>query len=152
MKGFTLIELIIVMGIGAVILASTTVLLLGGGRRVAKSSAQEQILSDIRVAQLNAMTGENGGGGNGIYLDTSFYTLFKGLAYNVNDTSNFVVNLDHNIQLVTTFPGSAIVFLPMSGEINNYVSGLDTVSILDATDSTSRTLHFNKYGVATVQN
>lgn len=150
--GFTLIELIVVIGIGLVILATTTVLLLGGQRRVTKISTVNQILSDIRTAQIKAMTGEGGGGDRGVYLGTNFYTLFNGTTYNANDDSNFVVNLDNNVELATTFPGASIVFARVSGEINNYINGSDTVSIIDATDNTDKVIRFNKYGVAISQN
>lgn len=150
--GFTLIELIVVIGIGLVILATTTVLLLGGQRRVTKISTVNQILSDIRTAQIKAMTGEGGGGDRGVYLGTNFYTLFNGTTYNANDDSNFVVNLDNNVELATMFPGASIVFARVSGEINNYINGSDTVSIIDATDNTDKVIRFNKYGVAISQN
>ncbi|MDP1743574.1 MAG: type II secretion system protein [Candidatus Amesbacteria bacterium] len=137
-KGFTLIEMIVVIGIGLVILTTTTVLLLGGQRRVVKISAEEQILSDIRSVQTKAMSGL---GAQSISFANNSYT-----------TDNYVVNLDNNIQLTTTFAGSSIVFLAVSGEINNYVSGSDTVSITDATDDTKRVIHFNKYGVPILEN
>jgi hypothetical protein len=41
--------------------------------------------------------------------------------------------------------------LAVSGEINNYVNGSDNVSIIDATDDTKRVIHFNKYGVAILE-
>lgn len=148
-RGFTLVEIIVVIGIGLVILGTTTVLLLSGQRRVAKISAEEQVLSDMRSAQTKAMSG---GGTQGIYFGDITYTLFNGLVYNAGNAANFIVTLDNSINLTNTFAGSNIVFLAVSGEINNYVSGLDTVSIVDATDGTSRTLRFNKYGVVTAQN
>jgi prepilin-type N-terminal cleavage/methylation domain-containing protein len=148
-KGFTLIEMIVVIGIGLVILTTTTVLLLGGQRRVVKISAEEQILSDIRSAQIKAMTGN---GSQGVYFGSSAYTLYKGSFYNANDGSNFVVNLGDSVQLTTTFSGSNIVFLAVSGEINDYVNGSDSISITDATDNTQRVIHFNKYGVPILEN
>jgi len=151
-RGFTLIEMIVVMAVGVVIITTTTVLLLSGQRQVVKLSAEEQILSDIRSAQVKAMTGNSGGGAYGIYFGTDAYTLFKGVSYNASDPINFVVTLDNNVNLTTTFAGSNVVFLAVSGEINNYVSGADTVTIIDSTDNTERVIHFNKYGVAVLEN
>ncbi len=148
-RAFTLIEMLVVVGIGVVILTTTTVLLLSGQRRVAKISAEVQVLSDIRSAQTKAMAG---GGTQGVSFGSNAYTLFKGISYNANDTANFVINLDNNINLATAFPGSEIVFLAVSGEINNYVNGSDTVSVVDATDNTNKVIRFNKYGVAISQN
>lgn len=145
--GFTLVEMIVVMAVGAVILTTTTVLLLSGQRQVVKLTAAEQVLSDIRSAQVKAMAGSGGGGAYGIYFGTTSYTLFKGAAYNASDPVNFVVNLDNSVSFTSTFSGSNIIFSAVSGEVNNYVSGADTVTIIDATDNTSKVIHFNKYGV-----
>ena len=151
-RGFTIIELLVVIGIGVIILSTTSVLLLSGQRKVTKISFQEQMLSDIKSVQINAMTGQNGGGAKGVYFGEDSYTLFSGTSHDSQDPGNFVIDIGQSIQLETTFPGSVIVFLGISGEIANYNSNFNTLTIVDKTDNSSQVISFNKYGVAVSQN
>lgn len=121
-SGFTLIEMIVVMAIGVVLITATTVNLLGGQRRVVKASGAEQLVAEIRGEQMRAMMG-----GGTVTLDLT------------------TVDLDNNLTITTTFPGSQVVFAPISGE----VVGENTVTITDTTDGTTKTLHMNSYGVVT---
>ncbi|KKU95496.1 MAG: hypothetical protein UY27_C0015G0002 [Candidatus Gottesmanbacteria bacterium GW2011_GWA1_48_13] len=120
-KGFTLIEMIVVMAIGAVVITATTVNLLGGQRRVARLSGVEQLVADIRAEQVKAMTGAGAG---------------------VADLG--VVDLGNSLTISSSYPGNTITFAPLSGE-----TVVGTVTVTDDTDQTTRTLHINNYGVVT---
>lgn len=121
-SGFTLIEMIVVMAIGAVVITATTVNLLGGSRRVVKGVGIGQLVAEIRAEQMKAMMGAGAG---------------------VVDLTP--LSLDNNLTISTTFPGAQITFAPISGE----VVGENTITITDATDGTTKTLHINSYGVVT---
>lgn len=121
-NGFTLIEMIVVMAIGAVVITATTVNLLGGSRQVVRGSGVEQLVAEIRGQQMRAMMG-----GGTVALDLT------------------TLDLDNNLTIDTTFPGSQIIFAPISGE----VVGGNTVTITDTTDGTTKTLYINSYGVVT---
>lgn len=146
-RAFTVIELIVVMGIVAVIVGAISFNLLSGQRQVVKTGIVEQVVADIRSQQSKTMIGDGSGASFGVHFGSNFYTLFTGSTYNVNDSSNFVVNMDNNIQFTTTFAGGNIVFTPVSGEVTNYQTGQDTLTEIDATDNTFHILHVNKYGV-----
>lgn len=146
-KGLTLIEVIVVMAIVALLAALTSFNLLSGRRQAEKRSVVEQVVSDMRSQQSRAMVGDSLGASFGIHFANNTYTLFTGATFNAADASNFVVTLDNNIEFTTTFLGNNIVFTPVSGEVTNYVLGSDTVTIIDATDTSYHILHINQYGV-----
>ena len=126
-RGFTLIEMIVVMAIGAVVITATTVNLLGGSRRVVKGAGVGQLVAEIRGEQMRAMTGDTTAGAGVLDLGG--------------------LDLDNNLTISTTFSGAQIAFAPISGEIVGYIAGQDTVTVVDSTDGTTKTLHINKYGV-----
>lgn len=146
-RGFTLIELIVAMGLIVMLVGLTSFNLLSSQRQVVKTGIVEQVVADIRSQQSKAMQGDDQGSAFGIHFDSSSYVLFSGGSYNANDNSNYVVTLDNNIQFTSTFSGNTIIFTPLNGQVNNYVSGSDTVTIIDATDNSFHTLHVNTYGV-----
>ncbi len=151
-RGFTLIEMIVVLGVSAVLLTMITVNLLSGQRSVTKTGVVEQIVADIRSQQSKAMMGENNGTAFGVHINEDNYVLFNGATYNAADNTNFAVNLDNNIVLSTAFPNANIVFSAVSGEVTVYVAGQDTITIADATDDSIKILHINRYGVVDTEN
>lgn len=146
-RGFTLIELIVAVGLIIVLVGLTSFNLLSSQRQVVKTGIVEQVVADIRSQQSKAMAGDGTGSAFGIHFDASSYVLFSGASYNANDNANYVVTLDNNIQFTSTLSNNTLIFTPVSGEVSNYVSGADTITIIDATDSTFHTLHVNSYGV-----
>lgn len=154
-SGFTLIELIIVIGIVAVLLTITTVSLLSVQTHASLNTVSAQVLTDIKSQQLKTMTGETEGSGTisayGIYFQSTGYVLFRGSAYSPADPANFVITLDSPVTLSTAFPSSTLVFTPGSGEITGYSPGLDYVTLTGVTSSEVKTLQFNRYGVLITQ-
>ena len=118
-RGFTLIEMIVVMAIGVVVITATTVNLLGGQRRVAKLSGVEQLVADIRTENVKTMMGAGAGG-----IDLA------------------AVDLDNSLTIKSSYPGNTITFAPISGETQ-----AGTVTLTDDTDGTVKTLYINSYGV-----
>jgi len=146
-RGFTLIEIIVVLGVVALLLVLTSANLLIGQRNVSKTGTTAQIMADIRSQQSRAMLGDNNGSSFGVHINQDNYVLFSGSVYNALDAANFVVSLDNNIFLSTTFANSNIIFTPVSGEVTGFVVGADTITTMDTTDETIEILHVNKYGV-----
>lgn len=117
----------------------------------------DSIVSDIKQQQLKAMINDTQGDGVvnsfGIYFQQTTYTLFKGSAYSTTDTTNFVVNLDTNLQFVNiTFPNASLIFAKGSGEVSNYVAGQDTIQIKNLSSNETKTITVNKYGTITSVN
>src|SRR3989344_3525318 len=104
-SGFTLIEVILVMGIFAILAGFTTINLLRPQQSADLNSTTTTIIADIKQQQARSILGETGGGPvavvHGIYFENNKYTLFKGLTYSAADPANFVVDLSTGLALGT---------------------------------------------------
>ncbi len=153
-KAFTLIEVIIVMGIVSIILGFTIINLFSSEHQNSLNTTIDTFVADLRSEQLKAMLGDTDGtgvnGAYGVYLGTGnspAYTLFQGTSYS-SSTDKFTINLSNNIVIAaTTFPNSQIVFNQGSGEVANYTPGSNTITIENPLNNTQKTLTINQYGV-----
>lgn len=152
-KGFTLPELIVVMGILAILFGFIIVNIAGIQRRVALDTTMTKFISDLKSQQVKAMGGiiETPITSHyGLFLDSNRYILFQGSVFDPLDSSNFVIDLDFNIQIT---PSQAIIFQPRSGEINGYDSGFaSTIVFENTTVGQTLSLTINRYGVITQTN
>lgn len=148
-SGFTLPELILVMGILLTLFALVTNSLLGSQHQTSLNSLISSLISDIKSQQFKSMSGDTAGRGMtdtyGVYFASGQYVLFLGSAYSSGNPDNFTVSLDSNLQLSTTFPSQSVIFSKGSGEIIGYDANADTITISSPSDS--KTLEFNQYGV-----
>jgi prepilin-type N-terminal cleavage/methylation domain-containing protein len=152
-SGFTLIEVVVVMGIFVILASFATINLLRPQRSADLNSTTTSIIADIKQQQARSMLGEASGGSSAvvhsIYFENNRYTLFVGAIYNVADPANFVVNLSPGLTLTNTFPSSQVTFNLQSGEITGFIDGSNSVT-LTATGGQVKTLTLNKYGVVSV--
>lgn len=151
-RGFTVVELLLVMAIIAVMFAIISISLSGMIPRANLYSSTDTIQVDIRQQQLKAMYSETETAGTatgdfGVQFANSTYTLFKGNTYSAADPTNALTDLGSGIQITTTFAGNQIVFDRKNGEIVNFIPGSNTVTIHDTITSRQIVLTFNKYGV-----
>ena len=131
-KGFTLIELIIVMGIVATLTSFVTLNLTGSRKRVGVATTMEVLAADLRGTQMRAMAGE---GPQEIVFGGDRYTL---------NPEGFVVTLDPEIAITTTYPQNKITFAGRSGE----AVGQGTITVTDTSGGVTKTLTVNQYGTA----
>lgn len=155
-KGFSYPELIVLMGVVAMLFGYITINLSGTLRRTTIDTTYQTLISDIKSQQTKAMTGSIDGGlpgSHGIYFESNRYILFRGTTYSSTDPSNFPVNLEQNVEFGNiTFPGSTIVFLPGSGEISGYINGNNTVTVVNIGGEEQKTITINRYGAVTSAN
>lgn len=149
LKGFTLVELLLVMGIFALIAAISSISYFSTFTSANLNAAKDVLISDIKTAQSNAMSGKGQDGqvlaGWGIkVIDNSKYILFPGPAYDENNLGNLTTTLPTDITVSTTFSSSSISFSKASGEILGFTVGADTVTLTG--NSTSHVIRLNKYG------
>ena len=148
--GFTLVELLIVMGLAAVLFMLSSVNLTNLIPKSSITGAQEVIIADLKHQQLKAMIGETEGRSipdrYGIYFQNSTYTLFHGNAYSSSDLANADQNLGSAITISTTFPNQSVIFEKGSGEIVGFANGSDTITITHVTGE-SKTIQLNSLGV-----
>lgn len=151
MRGFTLVEMLITLGIIAVILSFSSVSLLSSRNRSSFASAMTVILTDLNSQRLKAMSGDTEGAappaGYGIYFGSDGYTLFRGVSFSAADPANFDINLDpgQNFSAVG-FPGSSVVFLAGSGEISGFSPGQATFTLNDSLEKVAATVVLNQFG------
>ena len=143
-RAFTLIELIIGVSLFLSLLALgwSNISTLPG--KITLNTVSQNLINDLRNQQSESMNGVNT---YGIYIENTSYTLFKGLIYNPNDSTNLTVRLDDsNLSLSTMFPNSIIVFKSSSGEVNNFDSNNNTITITDNLSGSTQIIKLNKYG------
>lgn len=147
-RGFTLVELVVVTSIIITLLGFITISLVRSQQGASLTSVEEILLTDLKQQQLKAMIGDTEGRATsdsyGIHFDTNRYVLFHGV-YSAEETSNFVINLDSNIQFDN--PGTNVAFKKISGEITD--DSISNVVLKDTTNGNTKTITVNKYGVIT---
>lgn len=152
--GFTLIEMVITMGLLTTFLGFISLSLVSNQRRTSLSSASETVLSDFRLQQMKAMGGATDGAATpsdyGIYFGNDSYTLFRGSSYSSSDPDNFTITLDPQFQFSPV--GRTVVFSRFTGVISGYISSQNSISIQDSQSGTQKTILFNQYGVPTSLN
>jgi len=149
-RGFTLVELLLVMGIMAVLFSIGTISFFGQQGNANVAQGVGILVADMRSQQTKAMTGTTYQGasqdGYGIHFESDTYTLFVGDTYSSSDPSNSVVELPGGTSIsASTFAGNQVVFLRASGEVSGYVLGQDYVE-LTAGNKTTR-VRVNELGV-----
>lgn len=149
-SGFTLIELVVVMGIILMLFGFVSFNLIGVQRGTSLNSIVDVLASDMASQQTKAMQGSGLSSGNsyGIYFEESKYTLFQGTIYSPSDINNFIVSLDSGVVFTNvTFPSNSLVFSPRSGEVNDFSNGQNTITIFDSQGTKTETITVNRYGV-----
>jgi len=150
-QGVTLVEMMVVMGVVAILFTLGTVSILGVQRNASVNSSLEKLTTDVREQQSKTMLGDGEkqviASASGIYFTQNNYVLFRGNSYNSTDPSNYVVNLDPGWSFDTiNFPNSTIIFSRGSGEISGFTIGQDNVVLKNSGNNETRTVTFNRYG------
>lgn len=152
--GFTIIELVVVLGVLAITLAVASLNLTGIQNKTYLTTTVSTVVADIKKQQIKAMTGATEGRSDhdayGIYFEADRYTLFHGAAYSPSELSNSVVMLENNVHVsANTFPSDEIVFDAISGEVEGFTAGQDTITLTNINTNEAKTITINRYGVVT---
>jgi len=146
-RGYTLIELMLVLAIMLILLRLTTISLSSSQQKVSTTEAEQVLLTDLRQQQLKAMIGDTEGRSEqdayGVHFDLNQYVLFHG-TYTPADPANFTVDLNQGLQFNPA--GTDIIFQRISGEIP--VSSI-SVDLENTTNGETKIMVINKYGVVT---
>jgi len=111
-NGFTLLEILIVVGIIAVLMSLSLPLGLDFYRGQQLETQSQEIVQTLRRAQLKAMSVEDDSS-FGVYFTDDNYTLFKGSSYT---TREFQYDEVFNLSLILTLSGlSEVVFSKLEG-------------------------------------
>jgi len=151
MRGFTLVEIVITLGVLTALLTLTGVSLLSSRQHTSLNSAAAEITADLKGQQAKAMVGDTAGSGAvspyGTYFSAGSYTLFKGSVYSPADPDNFEVSLEPSQTFSS--PGLTVVFNSGSGEIVGFIPGGYIFTLADSLEGISKTFNLNRYGVIT---
>ncbi len=146
--GFTLVELLVVMAISIVLFGLISINLGQTQTSSSLASVTDTLLSDIKRQQLDAMAGSVGSASSqqpqGIYVQSSSYTLFAGSSYSASDGNNFVVNAPTNVTFGTSFGSSQVVFGKGSGEVQGFSGTNNTITV--TTTGGTRTITVGRLG------
>ena len=156
-KGFTIVELAVVIGIITILLTVSFVSLTNIQQKTYIASSVLTFTSDIKTQQLKAMIGDTEGRTShqnyGIYFETNKYTLFHGSSYNSADSTNYTVTLENNTEFnAIQFPQSQLIFTTGTGEVQNFTSGQNTITMRNTVSNEQRTFTINKLGIITQVN
>lgn len=148
--GFTLVEIIITLGIVLMLSGITTYNLLHTQTAATVDSTVDMLVSDMNNQQLKTMVGVGSThpGSYGIYFMQDRYILFAGNTYDAASSTNFTVPLDQSIVIAgTTFPNNTLTFTKLSGEMSGYTPSNNSVTLKSTSNNSQKTITLNRYGV-----
>lgn len=153
-KGFTLLELIIVMTIFAIMAGFVTINLIKPQTSASVDATANVLASDLKAQQIKSMVGGSDSlpqpQNFGIYFESNKYTLFSGSVYNPNDPNNFIVSLDINISIVNNSFQQPTVFARRSGEVTGLPSGSNSLTVQNIETGDQKILTINRLGSLSV--
>lgn len=149
-SGFTLVELLVVVGIISLLSLLITTNLPNITRQNALNSDVNVVISDLKAQQLKAMDGDMEGrtapDNYGITITTATtYTLFHGGTFVQTDPSNLAITLDNSLQFVEV--GESIIFNRLDGSVVGFNPLANTITLKDAISGIQKVITFNRYGV-----
>lgn len=153
-KGFSLIELLVVMGLSSVLFGFIIFNLVRFQGSSSQQSNTDLLVSDIKNQQFKAMIGGTEGRTDsdnyGIYFYSDRYVLYHGVNFDPNDPDNFTVNLPDDLELQSiSFPNNTILFMKLSGDVSDYVQGSDSFTVRALNINRDFIITLNRYGVIT---
>jgi prepilin-type N-terminal cleavage/methylation domain-containing protein len=148
--GLTLIEILVVVAIGAFLLAAT----LSGMRSIVSSKSLDadaaRVAAELRRARSLTLSSKYAKQ-YGVHLATSSVTLFEGSAYSSGSATNTITRLNSSDMIATTTivgGASDIVFARLTGTTTQ--SGTITITRV-ATTSDSATVTIYPTGIVDIQ-
>jgi len=157
-KGFTLIEVLVVLAILTILLGLSTVAVLNIQRGQILENNTWFIVSFLRRAQNQALNGVSVDGTNqvnfGIHFDPSNkkYILFQGNSFNAADPYNFPQDIPDALVLSTDLPsGNNVIFSKITGRVANFDVAHHQITLTHPTDGRTSVINFNITGGMDVQ-
>lgn len=154
-RGFTLVEVIVVGMIISTMFVLATQSLFSGSRSASLDQQSAGLIRDVREQQIRAMQGSVVTPGSVVDYSIRFeqdrYILYPGVVYDNGNIQNQVVMLDPTMQFsVIGVPDQTITFARGSGEVRGFSSGSDTVVLTDTGLGSAVDLRINAAGVVFV--
>lgn len=149
-SGFTLIEMMVVLGVLGTLIAFSSVNLVKYQTTNLLQTTLSTVAADIQNQRLKSMNGDTQGrvttDAYGVYIQSSSYTLFRGASYVAETSGNVTIPMASPMVLSTTFPSNQFVYSKGTGEIASFDSARNTITVRNATTNEQIVLTFNRYG------
>jgi prepilin-type N-terminal cleavage/methylation domain-containing protein len=151
-RGFTLVEVLVVMGLSAILFGLASINLIKPQTTATLAGTTNTLVTDLRSQQIKAMSGDSisasSAQAHGIYVQSNQYTLFKGTSYSAGDTDNFVVTLDAGVTLSSTLASGRVVFTKATGAFTGFSGSANTITV--TAGGSSKVITLNRYGSVSI--
>ncbi len=151
--GFTLVEILVVMGLFAVAASLTYINFITPQNTVSLGGSVSTLVADLKSQQTKAMAGDSGSASSaqahGVYVQSGQYTLFKGSSYSAGDSENYTVTAPTGVTFSTTLTGTQVVFTKGSGDFTSFSIIHNAITVTSSSGS-SKVITLNRYGAITV--
>ncbi len=144
-QGFSIIEILIVLGIMAILTGITFSVFSSVKKAQALEKDRDSIIEVLRQARSQTLSSKNASQ-YGVHITSSQITLFTGTSYSVGNSSNQDFILQGSDTIVTislTGGGSDVVFNRLTGETNQN----GTITISSPSTSQTKTVTIYKTGL-----
>ena len=149
MRGFTLVEVLVVGIILASLFLLATQSLFGGYRSATLAETANQLVRDLRETQIRVMQGSLLD--RSIRFEADRYIIYPGVVYDSGNSENQLIVLPPTMQFTSIgIPDSALTFARASGDIRAFVPGADSVVLTETSLGTAVTFQVNRRGVVFV--
>lgn len=146
--GYTLVELMVVMGIVAVLGGIGGVTLWGSVGRAELADVTEAMWADCQGQQAKAVAGEASQGNQvdswSVRVEADRYILFPGSSYVPGAGTNIEVMMPEGVTITTTLSDNQVSYAKGTGEVIGYQEGFDAITITQWGES--QTIRVNRYG------
>lgn len=156
-KGFSLVELLLIMGIITILLSFSSLNLFKIKHNISLDTTLSVLISDLKHQQLKAMAGDTEGRSShdayGVRFYQNHYILFHGADFSPTDSMNFTINLDNGVEFSNiNLSDSQIIFASASGEFSDFNQEQNTFVIKNSLSNDQKTITINRYGVVVAVN
>lgn len=150
-RGFTVTEVIITIGIFGMILAFPMVFWWGIGRSDALIGTTREVVGIINEAQTDTVSGKSPNGTEtssyGIHFESNYYTYFTGASYNQSASSSVRTDLPPGVSFSQIdLPGNNVIFEQVTGEVLGFDASENTITIEDTNTGQTRTVTVSRFG------
>jgi len=146
--GFTILEVLLVIGIIVLLVAATVPALGGWAARSQLNNFPLQAIDSLRRAEARATSG-SGNNDHGVHFESGQFVLFEGSTYSAIDPDNQTVSLPANMTISAislTGGGADVIFEKPTGETTTD----GTITFEYTPNGTTVTISVNELGLAQV--